>query len=157
MQFREQGKKIQCIRSTYDPISKRSRQKLVVTFDRDMDKLPSMEITILTETERNEFESWFNERQEAKAERLNQHRVMSAVSTLAELAISIKATGAAMTDSEATLTWRALGDVVKALHKVGHPKPKRKRSTVVVPTQVDLLTVVEEPLEGVSPSSPMSV
>jgi hypothetical protein len=157
MQFREQGKKIQCIRSTYDPLSKRSRQNLVLTCDRNVDKLPSMDATILTEAERKEFENWFKERQEAKAERLNQYRVMSAAATLIELAQSIKATGAAMTDSEAAATWSALSDVAKSLRKVGHPKPKRERSAVVVPGQADLLGDVVEPVGGSKPSSAMGV
>ena len=37
MQFREQGKKIQCIRSTYDPATKRSHQKVIAAFDRCKD------------------------------------------------------------------------------------------------------------------------
>ena len=51
MQFREQGKKIQCIRSTYDPASKRSHQKVVAAFDRWADKLPSVEVADLTDAE----------------------------------------------------------------------------------------------------------
>ena len=52
MQFREQGKKIQCIRSTYDPTSKRSHQKVVGAFDRWADKLPSAVLAELTDAER---------------------------------------------------------------------------------------------------------
>ena len=55
MQFREQGKKIQCIRSTYDPASKRSHQKVVGAFDRWADKFPSAGLDELTDTERQEL------------------------------------------------------------------------------------------------------
>ena len=55
MQFREQGKKIQCIRSAYDPATKRSHQKVIAAFDRWADKLPSDELADLTDAER---QSW---------------------------------------------------------------------------------------------------
>ncbi len=63
-----------------------------------------------------------------------------------------------MTDGEASATWSALGEVAKALRKIGHPKPKRERlAVVVVPGQADLLAEVEEPVSLVSPSPPMSI
>ena len=145
MQFREQGKKIQCIRSTYDPATKRSHQKVIAAFDRWADKLPSVEVADLTDTERQELAAWFEARQSVKAERMNQYRVMSAASTLVQLAESIKATGAAMTDSEAALTWSALAAVGKALRKAGHPKPQRERPAPVVASQADLLAEAVEP------------
>ena len=55
MQFREQGKKIQCIRSTYDPATKRSHQKVVASFNRWADSLPSDGLEGLTEAERAEL------------------------------------------------------------------------------------------------------
>lgn len=155
MQFREQGKKIQCIRSTYDPASKRSHQKVVAAFDRWADKLPSVEVADLTVTdaERQELAAWFEARQSVKAERMNQYRVTSAASTLVQLGESIKATGAAMTDTEAALTWRALTDVAKALRKAGHPKPKRERPASVVSGQADLLAEAVEPAPALPPAS----
>ena len=139
MQFREQGKKIQCIRSAYDPASKRSHQKVVAAFDRKADDLPFVVVADLTATERLDLAVWFKARQSVKAKHMNQSRVTSAASTLMQLGESIKATGAAMTDSEAALTWSALTDVAKALRKAGHPKPKRERPASVVSGQADLL------------------
>lgn len=103
MQIREQGKKIQCIRSTYDPASKRSHQKLVGAFDRWADKLTSVRLEGLTDAEQQELGVWFDARQTVKAEQMNQYRVMSAASLLVQLGDSIKATGATMTDREAPL------------------------------------------------------
>jgi hypothetical protein len=139
MQFREQGKKIQCIRSTYDPASKRSHQKVVAVFDRWADSLPSVVVADLTALERLDLAVWFKARQSVKAERMNQYRVTSAAATLVQLGESIKATGAAMTDGEAATTWSALTEVAKALRKAGHPKPKRERPASVVSGQADLL------------------
>ena len=67
MQFREQGKKIQCIRSTYDPASKRSHQKVVGAFDRWADKLPSVGLERLTDAERQELVAWFEAKQVKRA------------------------------------------------------------------------------------------
>ena len=153
MQFREQGKKIQCIRSTYDPATKRSHQKVVAAFERWADKLPSDGLADLTDAERQELAAWFEARQSVKSERMNQYRVMGASSTLVQLAESIKATGAAMTDSEAALTWSALAEVAKALRKAGHPKPKRERPASVGSGQADLLAEAVEPAPALPPAS----
>ena len=125
MQFREQGKKIQCIRSTYDPATKRCHQKVVATLDRSANKLVFAQMLDLTNAEQKALAKWFITRQVAQAERNDQQRVMGAADSLAQLGQSIRATGAAMTDSEAAATWSALTDVAKALRKAGHPKPKR--------------------------------
>ncbi|MFM9437871.1 hypothetical protein ACFDR9_004963 [Janthinobacterium sp. CG_23.3] len=149
MQFREQGKKIQCIRSTYDSAVKRSHQKVVGAFDRYTDKLPSVGLEVLTNEERLELGVWFDARHLVKIERINQYRVMSAALLLAQLGESIKAMGEAMTDSEVNATWSALNDVGKALRKAGHPKPMRDRLASVVSGQADLLVCAEEPAPAV--------
>jgi hypothetical protein len=131
VQFREQGKKIQCIRSAYDPDSKRSHQKVVGAFDRWADKLPSAGLEELTDAERQELAVWFGARQSAKAERMNQYyRSSIGGQTLTNLADSIRAAGT-FTDDQAAAVWRGLADVAKALRKAGHPKPKRERPAPV--------------------------
>lgn len=157
MQFREQGKKIQCIRSTYDPASKRSHQKVVAAFDRWADKLPSVEVADLTDAERQELATWFEVRQSVKAERMNQYRLTSSASSLVQLGASIKAMGEAMTDAEAAATWSALADVAKALRKAGHPKPKRERLASVVSGQADLLAEAVEPAPTALPPASTGV
>jgi len=151
MQFREQGKKIQCIRSTYDSATKRSHQKVVGAFDRYTDKLPSVGLEGLTNDERLNLGMWFDARQSVKIERMNQYRVMSAALSLAQLGESIKAMGGAMTDHEANATWAALNEVARALRKAGHPKPKRERVASVGAGQADLLAGAEEPVITVLP------
>lgn len=153
MQFREQGKKIQCIRSTYNPASKRSHQKVVAAFDRWVDELPSVKVADLTDAEWQELAAWFEGRQSVKAERTNRWRVTSAASILVQLGESIKATGAAMMDTEAALIWGALSDVAKALRNAGHPKPKRERPASVVSGQADLLAEAVEPAPALPPAS----
>ena len=157
MQFREQGKKIQCIRSTYDPASKRSHQKVVGAFDRWADKLPSVGLEELTDTERQELAAWFDARQSAKAERMNQYRASIGGQTLADLADAIRAAGT-LTDDQAAAVWRGLADVAKALRKAGHPKPKRERpAPVALPGQADLLAEAAEPVPAVLPPASTGV
>ena len=157
MQFREQGKKIQCIRSTYDPASKRSHQKVVGAFDRWADKFPSAGLDELTDTERQELTAWFAARQSAKAERMNQYRASIGGQTLADLADAIRAAGA-LTDDQAAAVWRGLADVAKALRKAGHPKPKRERpAPVALPGQADLLAEAAEPVPAVLPPASTGV
>lgn len=157
MQFREQGKKIQCIRSTYDPASKRSHQKVVGAFDRWSDKLPSAGLAELTDTERQELAAWFDARQSAKAERMNQYRASIGGLTLADLADAIRAAGT-LTDAQAAAVWHGLADVAKALRKAGHPKPKRERpASGALPDQADLLAEAVEPAPVVLPSVPTGV
>ena len=157
MQFREQGKKIQCIRSTYDPASKRSHQKVVASFDRWADKLPSVGLEELTDAERQELAAWFDARQSAKAERMNQYRASIGGQTLADLADAIRAAGT-LTDDQAAAVWRGLADVAKALRKAGHPKPKRERpAPVALPGQADLLADAAEPAPAVLPPASTGV
>ena len=157
MQFREQGKKIQCIRSTYDPASKRSHQKVIAAFDRWADKLPSAGFDDLTDAERLELVAWFDARQAVKVERMNQYRASSGGRTLSDLAESIRATGT-LTDDQAAAVWRGLADVAKALRKAGHPKPKRERSArVAQPGQADLLADIAEPAPAVLPPASSGV
>lgn len=159
MQFREQGKKIQCIRSTYDPASKRSHQKVVGKFDRWADKLPSAGLEELTDAERQELAAWFDARQSAKAERMNQYRASIGGQTLADLADAIRAAGS-LTDDQAAAVWRGLADVAKALRKAGHPKPKPKRerpAPVALPGQADLLADAAEPAPAVLPPASTGV
>lgn len=157
MQFREQGKKIQCIRSTYDSASKRSHQKVVGAFDRWSDKLPSAGLEELTDAERQELAAWFDARQSAKAERMNQYRASIGGQTLADLADAIRAAGT-LTDDQAAAVWRGLADVAKALRKAGHPKPKRERpAPVALPGQADLLAEAAEPVPAVLPPASTGV
>jgi len=142
MQFREQGKKIQCIRSTYDPATKRSHQKVVVAFDRWADKLPSVEVADLTDAERQELAAWFDARQSEKAKGMNQYRARVGSQLLADLADAIRAADT-LTVDQADAMWRGLSDVAKALRRSGHPKPGRASASVAMPGQADLLSGVD--------------
>jgi hypothetical protein len=130
MQFREQGKKIQCIRSIYDPVSKHSHQKVISAFSRDSDSFPGADLlTDLDDEERKELDKWWMERQARKAAEIRHWRTQSAGATLSDLAEAIKASPD-MTSEEAASAWSGLVAVAKALRKSGHPKPKRQQHPV---------------------------
>lgn len=157
MQFREQGKKIQCIRSTYDPASKRSYQKVVASFNRWADSLPSDELKGLTEAERAELVEWFDARRAKAQASRQQWKVNDAPRTLADLAESIRAVDT-LTAAHAAKIWAGLADVGKALRKAGHPKPKRERpAPAALPGQADLLADAAEPAPAVLPPASTGV
>jgi hypothetical protein len=157
MQFREQGKKIQCIRSTYDPATKRSHQKVVAAFDRWADKLPSSGLDGLSEAEHAALVEWFAARQ-AKAQAARcQYRLFDAPRTLADLVESIRAADTLTADHAAKI-WAGMGELAKALRKAGHPKPKRERvAPSAPPGQADLLAQAAEPAPAVLPPASTAV
>ncbi|MCC8940327.1 hypothetical protein H8A99_28680 [Bradyrhizobium sp. Arg68] len=123
MQFREQARKIQCIRSTYNPATKRSDSSVVASFDRYADKIPS-DLPELTEAERAELATWFEARQAAKAASMNTWRAQYGGRALAELATAIQTTGAELTPDQAAAIWQGIEAVKKALRKHGHRRVK---------------------------------
>jgi len=125
MQFREQGRKIQCIRSTYDPASKRSHQKVVATLKRWADEIPSDELEKLTEAEQQELTTWFSARQAEQTNRATAREVEKGEETLNALANAIQAISSEMTDAQGAAVWQGLEKVAKALRKAKKPKPKR--------------------------------
>ena len=118
MQFREQGKQVQCIRSTYSSEHKRSQQKVVAAFDRYATTLPTAEIAALTDQERSELTAWFEAGPETGAR--------TAAGTLTPVADAISAVGKTMSAADAAATWAALDQVAQALRQTGHAKPKAK-------------------------------
>jgi hypothetical protein len=150
MQFREQGKKIQCIRSTYDPASKRSNQKVIGTFDRWTDKLPSVGLERLTDAERQELAAWFEAKQVKRAANCQQWKVGDAPRTLADLAEALRASDT-LTADHAVKIWAGMGELAKVLRKAGHPKPKRT-GKVAPPGSPDLLVESVEPAPVVLPT-----
>lgn len=151
MQFREQGKKIQCIRSTYDSATKRSYQKVVASFNRWADSLPSDELEGLTEAERAELVEWFATKQAKAQASRQQWKVGDAPRTLADLAESIRAADTLTADHAAKI-WAGMGELAKALRKAGHPKRER-----TAPAALAVLAEAAEPAPAVLPPASTGV
>ena len=157
MQFREQGKKIQCIRSTYDPASKRSHQKVVASFGRWSDSLPSAGLEELTEAEHAELVAWFADRQAKAQASRQQWKVGDAPRSLADLADAIR-TADTLTADHAARIWAGMAELAKALRKAGHPRPKRERpAPAALPGQADLLASAAEPDPAILPPASTGV
>lgn len=157
MQFREQGRKIQCIRSTYSPETKRSSQKVIATFDRWADKLPSVGLDDLTDAERVELAAWFEARQAKAQASRQQWKVGDAPRALSDLAEAIRAADT-LDAAHTAKIWAGMGELAKALRKAGHPKPKRKRTAPVAqPGQADLLGYAAEPAPAALPPASTAV
>lgn len=143
MQIREQGKKIQCIRSVYDSTIKRSRQTVVASFSRWADKLPSAELTALTDEERAELSTWWAEYRRKGESSLMLYTVRNMARTLATQADALTAAATAVTELPALTVaqsdelWEQIARLQKALKKAGHPRPKRPAAPAGKPAALE--------------------
>lgn len=126
MQFREQGRSIQCIRTVYDKEIGRGRQTVIAKLPRYATQLPTTGLEELTEAERGQLEAFIEERRVASQQNHERYTVMSADRWLVTLAKAVRE-GQDVTPAQAAAIWQAMGDVGKALRKAGHPKPKAAR------------------------------
>lgn len=121
MQIRVQGKKIQCIRSTYDATAKRCVQKVVYTLPRWQDTMPAASDTAaLTDAERDELAAWFATAAAKRQETAHHVATGLAEHHLAELAAAILANE--ISPEKAAAIWDGIAAVTKALKKTGHKK-----------------------------------
>lgn len=125
MQFRVQARKLQCIRSTYDPAAKRSHQRVVLSLARWTDKLPSDDtLKDLTDEERQELADWIAARAAENAEASARSVIYSGERPLLNLVAALQA-GKTVEPDVATRLWEGMGALAKALRKAGHPKPRK--------------------------------
>lgn len=143
MQFRIQGKRVQCIRATYDPTIKRARQVVVAGFSRWSDEIPADEVAVLTDAERLELATWWAEQkadQDAILRRVVLRDLGSRIGTLVD-EVEQAADGELSAD-QAAAAWEQLARLQKALKKAGHPRPAKAASKPSKPAlegQGDLL------------------
>jgi len=122
MQFRRQGSKIQCIRSTYSTELKRCKQKLIATVEQDLSDLPSDIPEILTATEVAELKNYlanlaiFKERQAKIA------AILAAPGALDAIAVALMVHPDQIDQAGAHEIYVGLAKVAKALKKIGYPK-----------------------------------
>lgn len=145
MQIREQGRKIQCIRSVYDPAVQRSHQKVVAALPRYTTAMPTTGLDELTDLERTELENWLAAKRDQYQSATRAHIARSAEQWLAELTASIAANEPAMTPEKAAAIWKGMSEVAKALRKAGHPKPKATRKAVSDPAPTERTPVKKLP------------
>lgn len=123
MQIREQGRLIQCIRSTYDKDKGRSFQKVVATLKRWQSEVPTEGMDGLTNEEKQELAAWLAERQE-KSQASDRTYAVTGASASLDRIVKAFAAGVEPTPVQAAAIWKGLGELAKALRKAGQPKPK---------------------------------
>jgi hypothetical protein len=123
MQIREQGRLIQCIRSTYDKDKGRSFQKVVATLKRWHSEVPTEGMDGLTDEEKQELAAWLAERQ-VKSQATDRAYAVSGASGSLDRIVQALAAGVEPSSAQAVAIWKGLTDLGKALRKAGHPKPK---------------------------------
>lgn len=139
MQFREQAKRIQCLRSVYDAQTKRCRQQLVASVYRYIDRPPLEGLEALTEAERSEFEEWLRARQTRDQASRRRGQALTLSYTLRNL-VDLVGDEEVMSAAIAEEMWQGLTTLSKALVKAGYPRPKRAAPPRAVPPgQRDLL------------------
>lgn len=126
MQIREQGRKIQCIRTVYDKAIGRGRQTVIATLARYTTEMPTTGLDELTEAERETLAEWLAKRREASQKSQEAYTAMSADRWLVTLAKAIRE-GQELRPEQAAAIWQGMGEVGKALRKADHAKPKAVR------------------------------
>lgn len=127
MQIREQGRKLQCIRTVYDKEKGRGRQLTVASIPRWGASPPSdADLALLTEAEREQLAKFLAQRRAEVEASNSRYTAMSAASWLPTLAKSI-GEGHQLTPEQATAIWQGMAEVAKSLRKAGYVKPKAPR------------------------------
>lgn len=152
MQIREQGRKVQCIRSEYDPSIRRSRQKVVATLARWTHTMPTEGLDELTDDERKTLADWLAAKQDQSQQATRAYAARSAATWLGDLSAALASGETDMTPEKAAAIWKGLGDVAKALRKAGHAKPKAVRKVASKEKPAMPVKVSEEKAPATKPT-----
>ncbi|EKS4072491.1 hypothetical protein QB142_004534 [Salmonella enterica] len=138
MQIREQGRKIQCIRTVYDKAIGRGRQVVVATVPRwSTSLMPSEDgLVNLTEAEREQLADFLAKRRADSEESTSRYTAMSAETWLITLAKAVRE-GQTLRPEQAEAIWQGMGEVGKALRKAGYAKPKAVRKAKPAPANAE--------------------
>lgn len=147
MQIRIQGRKLQCIRSTYDPGTKRSSQKVIASFPsytRSTDSFRGAEkeaFEALTDDEKTQLTNWL----QAKADKQHQESLMQLPTSFKyyaeRLSEGLKSEGLTPSEAQIKSIWECLDELSKQLRKSGYKRPEKasKKAPAKDARQVDML------------------
>lgn len=122
MQIREQGRKIQFIRSEYQPELKRSTSKVVASCSRYASALLAEELQKLTEQEQQQVAAFFEKKRQDSADWRRNYSVQSLHEAIEQTIAHVQA-GQVLDPVYAASLWKAMADLQKALKKSGYAKP----------------------------------
>lgn len=117
MQFRIMGKRIQCLRSHYNPKKKMGEQKLIVSIDANIDRLPDdlSVLSELTQEELKQFEEWLTKRKAKQDLENAQNTIDTAPTVLTNIRRAIEHNPAFLTTEKALLLVASLQDLAAIL------------------------------------------
>ena len=146
MQIREQGQKVQLIRSPYDSNKKRCVQKVFITFKRsymytaNVNKyLSDDQIKELSADEIETLSDWLTSRADKSSADDRRYAIESSDKNIIKSADAILSDGA--NAEKAAAIYASMDVMAKALKKAGHPKPKSDKKRVVDTRQLDIKDV----------------
>jgi len=130
MQFRPVKLKLQCLRSEYDPDSKRSRQRMVCSVPKliEPERIPDDVKALLTAEELNELEDYLRNASERR-------RVASQNSTVRTAPYHLRGLRQALSElteldaEKAREIWAELDAIEKTMKKLGYKKRESLRAT----------------------------
>lgn len=125
MQIREQGRKIQFIRSEYQSDLKRSTSKVVASCSRFATSLLAEEAEKLTPAEREQVLAYFEKKRQDSADWRRNYSVQSLQEALQQTIAHLQA-GQPLEPSYANQLWRSMAQLQKALKKMGYAKPGKE-------------------------------
>lgn len=145
MYIREQGKKVQLLRSPYDPVKKRCVQKLAHSFPRsyyyssaELDKYLSAEqIADLSDDEKKELTAWLSERSDKNLADTRKQSIDSAPYYTNQLADNISSDVVELSEKQAARIWDAMDKLAKAMKKAGYKKPAVKAAPAAQASSAD--------------------
>ena len=129
MHFREQGKVLQLIRTTYDPVRKRGVQSVIGKMPRFTYAVPLEVSVLLTMEEKTQLADYLNA---LKAGREDESKASSLLICSRTIAAAASALTLGIKPKDADAIWSALADLSKALKKGGYRKPVPLKKVVVV-------------------------
>lgn len=125
MQFRVQGRKLQCLRSIYNSETKRSEQKLIARIPSYLREIPAADeennLGELTPDEVKQLEIYLSNAKAASDQTHLSLAVKTAPGWLKQLSDGLATIP--VTPDHANSIWAALDAVSKAMRKAGYKKP----------------------------------
>lgn len=124
MQIREQGRKIQFIRSEYQPELKRSSSKVVLTCSRYANALLAEEMQKLTVQEQEQVAAYFEKKRQDSANWRRNYSVQFLQEAIEQTVAHLQS-GQSIEIAYADALWLSMATLEKALKKSGYAKPSK--------------------------------
>lgn len=125
MHFREQGKSLQLVRTTYNPAKGRGEQTVVAKLPQYTYTIPDDVRQLLTADEVAQLTDYLAALEAGRRQQANAYHLRKLTE---DMTMAVEALKAGSTPSDADAIWTAMADMAKALKKAGYPKPKARNS-----------------------------